>query len=89
MAIEEQEWRSSQDAMDVDDKDPESETGSGCYPLDLQLELWGSRLWISKDYIQLYDFCNQWYENVTSKHHSRGTGMNVPSVVITGQSGIS
>lgn len=44
MAIEEQEWRYSQDDMEVDDSDPESETGPGCYLLDFQLGLWGSRL---------------------------------------------
>jgi len=87
MAIEEQEWRNSQDAMEVDSSDPESETGPGCYPLDFQLDIWGSRLWIRKDYIQLYDFCTQWYGEVTSKG-SRLTNMEAPTVVITGPSGI-
>jgi hypothetical protein len=84
MAIDEQEWRNSQDAID---SDPESETGPGCYPLDFQLDLWGSRLWIRKDYIRMYDFCNQWYGEVTSKD-SRGNDKEAPSVVISGQSGI-
>jgi hypothetical protein len=41
MTIEEQEWRDSQEAMDLvmyvadnDDGNPESETDPGCYPLD-------------------------------------------------------
>jgi hypothetical protein len=84
MAIEEQEWRNSQDAKEVDDSDPESETGLGCYPLDFQLDLWGSRLWIRKDYVRMYDFCNQWYDS----QHLEQTNIEAPSVVITGQSGI-
>jgi hypothetical protein len=77
-------WRNSQDAIEVDDSDPESETGPGCYLLDFQLGLWGSRLWIRKDYIRMYDFCNQWYGHVTSRDFRHAA----PSVVITGQSGI-
>jgi hypothetical protein len=82
MAIEEQEWRKSQDTMEVDDSDPESEIGPGCYPLDCQLDLWGSRLWVRKDYIRMYDFCNKWYGQVPSGRYK------APSVVITGQTGI-
>ena len=81
MATEEQEWCNSHDPMEVDDSDPESETGPGCYPLDFQLDLRSSRRWIRKDYIRLYDFCNQWYEQATSK---RETGIGAPSVVIIG-----
>lgn len=84
MAAEEQEWRNSQNDMEVDDSDPESETGPGCYLLDFQLGLWGSRLWVRKDYIRLYDFCNQWYGQATSGDFR----YQAPSVVITGQSGI-
>ena len=95
MTIEEQGWRDSQEAMDLavdvmvaddDRSNPESETGPGCYPLDPSVLFRGERRWIRKDYIRMYDFCDQWYEQVTGM----GSRANrpAPSVVITGQSGV-
>jgi hypothetical protein len=93
MTIEEQEWRDSQEAMDLamevaddDDSNPESETGPGCYPLDFRIHSRGPRLWIRKDFIRMYDFCDQWYEQVTSM--GSRANRQAPSVVITGQSGV-
>jgi hypothetical protein len=90
MAIDEQEWRDSHEGRAMmdgdDDDDPESEIGPGCYPLELPMCPRCKRLWVRKDYIRLYDFCEQWYERVTGDN-SR-VDKKAPSVVITGQSGV-
>jgi hypothetical protein len=92
MAIEEQEWRDSQEATDLamdvtvadgDDSNPESEAGPGCYPLDFCIHK-SLRTWIRKDFIRMYDFCDQWYERVTGSRANK----QAPSVVIAGQSGV-
>lgn len=92
MTIEEQEWRDSQEAMDLamevaddEDSNPESETGPGCYPLDSCIHIHGSRPWIRKDFIRMYDFCDQWYEQVTGM--GSRANRQAPSVIIAGQSG--
>lgn len=96
MIIEEQEWRDSQEAMDLamyvagnDVGNPESETGPGCYPLDFctHPQFRSLRTWIRKDFMRMYDFCDQWYERVTGSVVSRAN-KQAPSVVIAGQSGV-
>jgi len=71
---------------DDDYSNPESETGPGCYPLDPSVLFRGKRRWIRKDYIRMYDFCDQWYEQVTGM--GSRANRRAPSVVITGQSGV-
>ena len=78
MTIEEQEWRESQEAMDLamevaddDESNSESETGPGCYPINFCTHFRGSRTWIRKDFIRAYDFCDQWYEQVTGMRSIR------------------
>ncbi|KAH9054177.1 hypothetical protein EDB87DRAFT_1689495 [Lactarius vividus] len=65
-----------------EDKDEGDEIGPGCYILDLGTpDLRRSKLWIRKEYIRLYEYCNKYLE-------SRRTEQVAPSVVITGQPGI-
>ena len=44
-------------------------------------------MWIRKDFMRMYDFCDQWYERVTGSMVSRAN-KQAPSVVIVGQSGV-
>lgn len=45
--------------MDVDG----SEVGPSCFALDLEIShLTASRLWIRRDYIQIYDVCKKTYD---------------------------
>jgi hypothetical protein len=76
MTIKEQERRNSKDAMLT--TDPEIETGPCCYPLEFQFDPRDSRLWIREDGIRMYDFWNQWYEQLSSKQ-IRGIGKEVIS----------
>ena len=96
MTIEEQEWRDSQEAMDLamhvadnDDGNPQSETGPGCYPFEICFQpcMRSLRIWIRKDFMRMYDFCDQWYERVSGSMVSRAN-KQAPSVVIAGQSGV-
>ncbi|KAH9051432.1 hypothetical protein EDB87DRAFT_1687260 [Lactarius vividus] len=65
-----------------EDKDEGDEIGPGCYILDLGIpDLRRSKLWIHKEYIRLYEYCNKYLE-------SRRNEQVAPSVVITGQPGI-
>ena len=67
--------------VDKDDENTESQIGSGCYPLDFGImSLTRSQLWIRKDYILIYNCCEEIYNYV--KHDKSGIA---PSVVITGQ----
>ncbi|KAH9043153.1 hypothetical protein EDB85DRAFT_1885551 [Lactarius pseudohatsudake] len=90
MRDEETKWRATQpenESMDVDETAEEDEgegdeTGAGCYILTLGTpDLECQKLWIRKDYIRLYDFCQKYME-------SRREGQQAPSLVITGQTGI-
>jgi len=86
MTDEEQEWRRSHPDVQVDDPDDYSESDivPGCYALDFGEErLERSKLWIRRDYLRIYDYCNKHYDRVNSL--VSGTA---PSVVITGQAGV-
>ncbi len=65
---------------DEDEDDEEEEIGPGCYVLDLGTP-GRSKVWIRKEYIRLYNYCNEYLE-------SRLNEQEPPSVVITGQPGI-
>ncbi|KAI9442329.1 hypothetical protein H4582DRAFT_1809402 [Lactarius indigo] len=77
------------ESMNIDkDKDAdegegeEDETGPGCYILDLGVpDIRRSKLWVRKEYIRLYGYCNKYLELHRDDHMA-------PSVVITGQPGI-
>lgn len=91
MQDEETRWRETQpenESMDVDvdetaEEDEDDEIGAGgCYTLTLDMPGIGrSPLWIRKEYIRIYDFCERHLAS-----HRRGP--EPPSVVITGQPGI-
>ncbi|KAI0255603.1 hypothetical protein BJV78DRAFT_1119377 [Lactifluus subvellereus] len=69
--------------VDDDGEDTEAETGPGCYPLDFGDENYArSKIWIRKDYIRIYDRCEEFHNRMT---HIRSIA---PSVIITGQPGI-
>ncbi len=71
-----------EDEYTEEDEDEDEEIGPGCYVLDLGVpELGRSMLWIRKEYIRLYKYCNEYLE-------SRRGAQLPPSVVITGQPGI-
>jgi hypothetical protein len=62
----------------------DNEIDTDCFLLDFDIGLLGrSRLWVRKDYIRIYEYCNRYCEDVEDN------GQHVPpSVVITGQPGI-
>jgi len=62
---EAQDWRISH--PDVKDDDDDDIT-SGCYALHLGVELTVAKLWVRKDYIRIYDYCNERYtKSLTAK----------------------
>ncbi|KAH8994357.1 hypothetical protein EDB86DRAFT_2926188 [Lactarius hatsudake] len=82
MEDEEEEWRKAQPENELMNADEDGDViGPGCYILDLGIPGLGrSKLWIRKEYIQLYDFCEKYLDSCR--------GEEPPSVVITGQPGI-
>jgi len=68
------------ESMNVDAVDDE-DTGSGCYILDLRIPGIDSKVWIRKEYIRLYDYCDEYLK-------SKSANKEPISVVITGQPGI-
>jgi hypothetical protein len=89
MKDEEDEWRRDNPKdetleVDKDDENTENQIGPGCYLLDVGvMDLGRSQLWIRKDYIMIYDRCEDIYN-----HIKYDESRIVPSVVITGQPGI-
>ena len=78
-------------SIDEDEKESEdereSEVGPGCFILNLDIEDSPiPRLWVRKDYIRLYDFCNGHYE--MARESLEKTPTLAPAIVITGQPGI-
>ncbi|KAI9434189.1 hypothetical protein H4582DRAFT_1856074 [Lactarius indigo] len=70
------------EADEDEDESEGDETGPGCYILDLGIpDIRRSRLWVRKEYIRLYGYCNKYLES----HRDDDIA---PSVVITGQPGI-
>ena len=60
-----------------------SEVVRGCVALDLDDDtLAPSKLWIRKDYLRIYDFCERRYKYIRNNLHQ------APSVVVTGQPGL-
>ncbi len=39
-----------------------NETGSGCYILDLRVR--GIRVWVRKEYVRIYDYCDRFWNPV-------------------------
>ncbi|KAH9007281.1 hypothetical protein EDB86DRAFT_2870989 [Lactarius hatsudake] len=64
---------------DEDDDDDDDETG--CFTLDLSTTIIGLKLWVRKEYIKIYDVCNEYLKSATNEDGPL-------SVVITGQPGI-
>ncbi len=83
MEDEEKEWRKTQPENELMNADVDEDAiGPGCYILDFGIpDIGRSKLWIRKEYIRLYDFCEKYLE-------SHRTKQVPPSVVITGQPGI-
>ena len=94
MAVEEQEWRSGQsgdpararhedqdedDPMD-EDVDEDDDIIPGCYLLDLGMNV--PKIWIRADYIRIYDFLEDYY------NESPEPSFRAPAAVITGQPGV-
>ena len=72
-------------AIDIDGS--EVVTGppdSGCFVLDIEMIESVSRLWVRKDYIQIYDRCDKHCNDVINMSHCDLP----PSAVITGHPGI-
>ena len=75
MKDEEDEWRRENPEdetleVDKDDENTENQIGPGCYPLDLGIMgLSRSQLWIRKDYILIYNRCEEFYNHV--KHDKK------------------
>ncbi len=90
MQDEETRWRATHpenESMDVDvdvdetaEEDEGDETGAGCFILTLGAP-GCSELWIRKDYIRLYDYCQKYLESHRNKQVA-------PALVITGQPGV-
>ena len=60
-----------------------SEVVRGCFALDLDDDsLAPSKIWIRKDYLRIYDFCERRCEYIRDNLHL------APSVVVTGQPGL-
>ncbi|KAI0293197.1 hypothetical protein BC826DRAFT_1015754 [Russula brevipes] len=73
-------WRSQQGETTVGRNEIDEE----CFVLDFNMhDDQCSRLWVRKDYVRIYDHCDQHFKD-TMKHLGHGA----PSVVITGQPGI-
>ncbi len=67
------------------DEEEEDEIDAGCYLLNIGInDLPHSKIWIRSDYIQIYDYCRDYYESCLSVPSRKVT----PSVVITGQPGV-
>ena len=63
--------------------DRTTDIGPECYGLDLGIELRHSELWVRQDYIRIYDYCSERYEEGPT------CVSDTPrSVVITGQPGV-
>jgi hypothetical protein len=77
---EAREWRELQPTVEVDRT---HDIGPGCYGLHLGVELRDSELWVRQDYIRIYDYCSQRYEEGPTTTSERPR-----SVVITGQPGV-
>jgi len=61
----------------------ESEVAQGCFSLELGIPgLRISKLWVRKDYLRIYDHCNEHCEKVRKAEHLS------PSAIITGQPGV-
>jgi len=62
----------------------ESEVVRGCFALDLDVNSFRvSKLWVRKDYIRIYDHCDQYYEVTCNEQNQHPA----PTVIITGQPG--
>ena len=62
----------------------ESEVVRGCFALNLDVScLMISKLWVCKDYIQIYDHCDQYCKDTYNKQNQH----LLSSVIITGQPG--
>jgi len=77
---EAEQWRESHPAME---NDHTNDIGASCYGLDLGIDIKYSKLWVREDYIRLYDYCSEWYEE-----HPHSPEQLAPAVVITGQPGV-
>ncbi|KAH9180784.1 hypothetical protein EDB89DRAFT_1921070, partial [Lactarius sanguifluus] len=67
---------------DEDEDKGDDEIGSDCHILDLSTTCIGVKLWVRKEYIRIYDVCQEYLKGA-NKSHGRSL-----SVVITGQPGI-
>lgn len=79
--VDRSEWENKQGGqpMEIEGND----VGPGCFLLDLGVEYFeSSRLWVRKDYIRLYDGCNNYFNKFIN------LTIPAPSVVITGQPGV-
>jgi hypothetical protein len=74
-------WRSQKGKITIGRNEIDEES----FALDLDMpNFQRSRLWVRKDYVRIYDYCNKRFEH-EREHPSRDVA---PSVVITGQPGI-
>ncbi|KAI9429783.1 hypothetical protein H4582DRAFT_2024675, partial [Lactarius indigo] len=64
-----------------EDEGEGDETGPGCHKLSICIPSIWPELWVRKEYIRLYGYCNKYLELHRDKHKA-------PSVVVTGQPGI-
>ena len=73
----------TEDTDDEDKKDEsdDGEVGSGCHILNIRIPEIHTKVWVRKEYIRLYDYCNEYV-------HSQRENMEPLSVVIFGQPGI-
>ncbi|KAH8999558.1 hypothetical protein EDB92DRAFT_976240 [Lactarius akahatsu] len=66
---------------DEDENEDEDDDETDCYTLDLSTTCIGVKLWVRKEYIKIYDVCDEYLKSAT-------TSDGPLSVVITGQPGI-
>lgn len=92
---DEPELQMSSEGQPMDDSEDQSEVGPGCFTLELGIsEIRIQKLWVRKDYIRIYEYCNSHYNEVWSHPNPDShLGANwkppmAPSIVITGQPGI-
>ena len=87
---DEPELQTPSEGQPMEDHEDKSEVGPGCFILNLGIKPFSiTRLWIRRDYIRLYERCNEHDNDVReSELQLEGAPRIAPSVVITGQPGI-
>ncbi len=58
-----------------------NETGSGCYILDLRVR--GIRVWVRKEYVRIYDYCDRFWNPVEWGSLPQSLSQDNPALVST------